>query len=236
MKSEAELTPLMRGTALFGSLDPTIMSDIVRGMREVRFEPRQTIFTRDGKGGDNSLLLLLDGRVRVSVLNAEGRELTFRFAGRGEVLGEVAVLDGGPRTADCIAVTRVTAMTITQRTLWQAIETHAPLARAVIRFLCQRVRDTSDQLEGIALYTIETRVARFLLSALKMAGLDLGADEVTLDLKATQSEMALLLGTGRPKINVAFSALENQGAVRRAGTRLICRPEALMDIVGASEV
>jgi CRP-like cAMP-binding protein len=234
MTTEAELIDVMKGTTLFGGLDAPALRTLLGAMREVRFAARQTMFTREDAG--TSLLVLLEGRVRVSVVNSEGRELTFRFAERGDVLGEIAVLDGGQRTADCVAVTPVRAMTITPAALWRLIEAEAPLARAVITFLCKRLRDTSDQLEGIALYKIEARVARFLLSALRLAGADLEEEEVALDLEVTQNEMALLLGTGRPKVNVALSALEDQGALERRGDRLLCRPEVLKDIAGAGDV
>jgi CRP/FNR family cyclic AMP-dependent transcriptional regulator len=234
MTTEAELIEVMKGTMLFGGLDAVAARALLGAMREVRFAARQTIFTRDDTG--SSLLLLLKGRVRLSVINSEGRELTFRYAERGDVLGEIAALDGDQRTADCVAVTPVRAMTLAPAALWRLIETQPPLARAVIEFLCKRLRDTSDQLEGIALYTIEARVARFLLSALKLSGASLESEEASLDLNMTQNEMALLLGTGRPRISVALSALEDQGALRRDGERLICRPAVLSDIVGAAEV
>jgi CRP-like cAMP-binding protein len=234
MPGEDEIVGLMRATTLFGGLDEAAAQALVRAMREVRFRARQTVFSRNDAG--TSLLLLVKGRVRLTIVNSEGRELTFRFASRGEVLGEIAALDGGGRTADCLAVTPVTAMTLAPAALWRLIEAHPPLARTVIGFLCRRLRDTTDQLESIALYTIEARVARFLLSALKLSGADLEAEEAALDLGMTQNEIALLLATGRPRVSVALSALEERGALRRDRDRLICRPQVLASIVDAAEI
>jgi CRP/FNR family cyclic AMP-dependent transcriptional regulator len=67
-------------------------------MREASFQAGQAIFARGDSGTD--IYLVTEGRVRLSVLSAEGRELSFSYAGPGDLFGEIAALDGGGRTAD----------------------------------------------------------------------------------------------------------------------------------------
>jgi CRP-like cAMP-binding protein len=200
-------------------------------MRPVRFAARQMIFSRDEAA--SSLLLILEGRARMSIVSAEGRELTVRFAGRGDLIGEIAALDGGLRTADGVATTAMRALALPAAALWKLIETSPPAAGAAIRFLCARLRSTTEQVESIALYPIEARVARFLLSALRLRGANGGKEWVELDVELSQGEIALLLGTSRPKINVALGALEEAGALRRDGEKFLCRPDQLRDLCGA---
>ena len=89
------------------------------------------------------------------------------------MFGEIAVLDGGQRTADATAVTKVQALTLSKPALMKLIETRPVVREAVIRFLCKRVREADQQLEGIALYPIEARLARFFLAAVRQkAGAD----------------------------------------------------------------
>jgi CRP/FNR family cyclic AMP-dependent transcriptional regulator len=229
--SAAEAIELLGRTPLFAGLDAASLELVARSMREVRFAARQTIFARYEAG--SNLLLILEGRARLSIINAEGRELTVRVAQRGDLIGEIAALDGGLRSADGVAATAMRALALQSASLWTFIETSPPLARAAIRFLCARLRSTTEQVESIALYPIEMRLARFLLSALRLGGVKGGKDWIGLDMELSQGEIALLLGTSRPKINVALGALEEGGAIRRDGEGLSCRPDHLRDICGA---
>jgi CRP-like cAMP-binding protein len=94
--------------------------------------------------------------------------LSFAHAGPGSIFGEIATLDGGERTASATAISRVQAMVLPQRAMLDLIENNPKVAVAAIRFLCTRLRDTDQLLEAIALHRIEVRLARLLLSALKL--------------------------------------------------------------------
>jgi CRP-like cAMP-binding protein len=107
------------------------------------------------------------------------------------------------------------------------IEARPSIAKAAIVFLCERLRTTDTNMEAIALYPIESRLARFLLSAVKLQspGAKEGVSRFCLDM--SQSELAMLLGASRPKVNAALAALEDAGAVRRDGIEFICDLEML---------
>lgn len=220
---------LLAQTALFGDLDEGDRIAVVGRMRRVQFETNQMIFSRGDPGRE--IYLVLDGRIRLSVLSAEGRELSFAHAGPGELFGEIATLDGGERTAGATAIGPVSAMTLPQKALGDLIESNAKVASAAIRFLCQRLRDTDQKLEAIALHRIEVRLARLMLSAIKMQGAAPGKDgQVKLDLGLSQSEIGLLIGASRPKVNLAITALEDMGAVTRSGAAYVCDLDTLSSI------
>ena len=91
----------------------------------------------------------------------------------------------------------------------------------MVSFLCRRLRDVSDRLETIALYPMDVRLARFLLTALGNRQAPPGR-RIPLELRFSQGELALLLGASRPKINAALGALESAGAIGRTSDRLFC--------------
>src|SRR5262245_5539415 len=163
--SISQVATLLGNTVLFGPLEQADRMAVARHMLKAAFAPHQTIFTR----GDASshVYLVVEGRVRLSVFSADGRLLSFKHASAGDVFGEIAALDGGPRSADAVALTRVVAMTLAAERLNQVIESNSRVARAAIACLCQRLRDTSAQAETIALHAVETRLARFLLARVK---------------------------------------------------------------------
>lgn len=230
MISKEALVDMLRKTGMFGTLDDADRKAVAQEMRETAFDPGQVIFARGDQGRD--IYLVTSGRVRLSVLTSEGRELSFAHAEAGQIFGEIAVLDGGARTADATAVSKVAALSLSKASLTRLIETRPVVREAVIKFLCKRVRDADHQLEGIALYPIEVRLARFFLAAVQQKGALKAGEKVTVDLPISQSELALLIGASRPKVNAALAMLEDQGAVTRKDSRFTCDIDELEAIAG----
>jgi len=229
MTHVALVTTLLGRTDMFGSLSDADRGAVAAEMREATYESGQLIFGRGDPGEE--MHLVVEGRVRLSVLSVEGRVLSFNHAGRGDVFGEIATLDGQARTADATALTQVITMTLTRASLWRLMEAKSLLAHAAVAFLCRRLRATSEQIEAIALHTIEMRLARFLLAALALRGQgEAGMQPIALDLGMSQTELGLLLGASRSKVNEAMAALEQVGAVHRSEGRVACNQRALQDV------
>jgi CRP/FNR family transcriptional regulator, cyclic AMP receptor protein len=218
------IVALLGKSALFGSLAEADRGAIASGMRRVQFEPDQMIFSRGDPARE--MYLVLEGKVRLSILTSDGRELSFAHAGPRNIFGEIATLDGGERTASATAISRVQAMALPQRTMLDFVEKRPKVAVAAIQFLCGRLRETDQLLEAIALHRIEVRLARLLLSALKLQA---GA-AVPLDLGMSQGELALLIGASRPKVSVALGLLQEMGAITRKGANLVCNTGMLQEI------
>jgi CRP/FNR family cyclic AMP-dependent transcriptional regulator len=230
MVAKEAIADMLGKTALFSPLSLDDRKTVAQELRETSWDQGQVVFSRGDPGRD--IYLVTAGRVRLSILTSEGRELSFAHAEPGHAFGEIAVLDGGMRTADATAVTKVQALTLSKTALMKLIEANPVVREAVIRFLCNRIREADQQLEGIALYPIEARLARFFLTAARQkAGPD-AEGSVVVDLPISQSELGLLIGASRPKVNAALALLEDQGAIERKDGRFTCRIEELEDIAG----
>lgn len=230
MAIETHIAELLGRTDLFIAVPRQVLGAIVEAMRPEDFTPGQMIFSRDEPGA--GLYLIVSGRVKLSVASTDGRELMLRFAEPGQIIGEIATIDGGTRTADAVAAGRVGAYVLGGAEFNRLLDAHPIIARAALKLVCSRLRDTTSQIEEIALYPIERRVGRFLLSALELGGHDVSTAEVALDLKMNQTELAMLLGASRPKVNVALGALEKAGAITRKGDAIVCRVAALRNYCG----
>jgi CRP/FNR family transcriptional regulator, cyclic AMP receptor protein len=225
----ALVTTLLGRTDLFGSLNEADRRAVAAQMRETTYESNQLIFGRGDQG--EGMHLVVEGRVRLSVLSVEGRVLSFNHASRGDIFGEIATLDGEARTADATALTRVVTMTLSRASFGRLMEANPLLAQAAIAFVCRRLRATSEQIETIALHSTEVRLARFLLAAIALRGQsEAGTQLASLDLGMSQTELGLLLGASRSKINEALAALERLEAVHRSEGRVACNVRALQDI------
>jgi len=228
-QNSATVAALLGQTAIFGPLAPADRLIVSGQMLKVELRPGQIVFAR-GDAARN-VYLVVSGSVRLSVFSVDGRLLSFKHANAGEIFGEIAALDGGQRTADAVALTRVVAMTLTKEQLDRLIETNLRVARAAIDWLCRRLRDTSAQAEAIALHPVEVRLARYLLSRLLPALPGHAADaKTTIELGISQGELASLIGASRQKVNAALGLLEDAGAVRRIGRRIACDPVLLARI------
>jgi CRP/FNR family transcriptional regulator, cyclic AMP receptor protein len=225
----ATVANLLGKTAIFAPLALPDRLAVAAQMLKVEFQPSQTVFTRGDAG--RCVYLVVSGCVRLSVFSAEGRLLSFKHANAGDIFGEIAALDGQPRTADAVALARVVAMTLAKEQLDRLLESNPRVARAAIAWLCQRLRDTSVQAEAIALHPVEVRLARYLLSRLMPASAaNTTGGEATVELGISQGELAPLIGASRQKVNAALGLLEDAGAVRRLGRRMACDPALLARI------
>jgi CRP/FNR family transcriptional regulator, cyclic AMP receptor protein len=231
MTHSSSIAVLLAKTALFGSLAQRDRLEVADQMRRIAFKPGQTIFARGDMGTD--VYLVVEGCVRLSVFSLDGRTLSFKHANAGEIFGEIAALDGGTRSADALALTRVEAMSLPQRRFNSLIEENPRVARAAIAFLCRRLRETSEQSEAIALHPIEARLARFFLSKCNQDETRGSSVKTTFELGMSQNELALLVGASRQKVNEALALLEKEGAVKRTGSKFTCTV-AKLKTIGAS--
>lgn len=225
------IADLLGATSLFSSLEESDREAIAARMRSVRFRPGQMIFDRGEAGRDT--FLVIKGRVRLSVLTSDGRELSLAHATAGSIFGEIAALDGRERTATATAITQVDAMMLSQSALLEVVTSKPAVAKACIKFLCSRLRDTDNRFEAIALYSIEVRLSRLLLSTIRASGSGAEGPHVSIDLGMSQSELALLVGASRSKVNRALMLLEDLGAITRSGSTIICDMATLGDIADA---
>jgi CRP/FNR family cyclic AMP-dependent transcriptional regulator len=225
----ALITTLLGRTDLFRSLSEADRGAVAAQMRKATFESGQLIFGRGDAG--EGLYLVVEGRVRLSVLSAEGRALSFGHACRGDIFGEIATLDGQARTADATALTCVTTTMLARSSVNRLMEARPQLAQAAVALLCRRLRATSEQMEAIALHSTQVRLARFLLAAIAMKGQgDANSRSIVLNLGMSQTELGLLLGASRSKVNEALATLENLGAIHSKTEHIECNVGALQDI------
>lgn len=224
---------LLAESPIFAGLEPADRDAIADLARRRTVSAGTLLFQRGDPGRE--MLVVGEGRVRLSVLSAEGRELSLRHAGPGSLIGEISVLDGAPRTADASAATDVTLWSIAKADLDRLALARPHLLGVFVRALCAKLRDTTDQLESVALYRLEARLARFLIGLCRQAEGGRQTGTVQIELALNQSEIADVIGASRPKVNRAFADLEAAGAVVRTAGGLTCRLGRLQAVAEGDE-
>ncbi|MDP3194638.1 Crp/Fnr family transcriptional regulator [Tabrizicola sp.] len=213
---------------IFSALSAESLAELAQGMREQHWGPGQLIFSR-GDAGDH-MLAILAGRVRLVLSSARGREIVLRTLGPSDILGEMALIDGEPRSADATAAEATTCLVLPRARFEAVAERRPDIGMAMARHLSSHLRRTNFQMESIALYDLQTRLVRFLLHSLAHTPDTGQGNQRRLTLGVNQTDVSAILGASRPKISQAFQALIAVGAIRRDGDAYLCDVAALTDL------
>ncbi len=220
-----------RSVPIFRDLPDAAFAELASASHGKQWPAATMLFQREDSS--THLIAVEKGRIRLSLQTSNGREFALRHVGAGALFGEIGILDGLPRSADAMAVTASSGYVIERSQLQALIQRNAPIADAFIRHLCSMLRYTTEHIETIALYGLEGRIARLLLSQLRQEDGRLGGHRIELDLN--QSDIAELLGASRPKVNQAIATLEKAGAIRRDGKTIFCNETKLAAIADPNE-
>ncbi|MBB4642274.1 Crp/Fnr family transcriptional regulator [Rhizorhapis suberifaciens] len=185
------------------------------------------VLLRQGDSGD-SLIILLEGQARVTVYSANGREIVLEYVGAGAVLGEIALLDGGRRTASVIAMERLRYIAIGRAAFETLLAGNHQIALRIMRELALRLRMANQTIETDRAYAAGPRLARFMLRLMRGEGKPVIA--------FSQTELSMFAGISRENINRQLSLWSQAGvtAVEPSGIRII-DPGTLEEIAASVE-
>lgn len=185
---------LLLSHPFFRGLDDRIVEGLVpRALtRKVK---RGALLFRKGDAGTN-LYVVCAGAVRVSAPSEHGKDAVFNLIVPGEIFGEIAFLDGGPRTADAVMIESGELMVIERRDFLPFLRDHPDLALRLLEVLCGRLRRTSQQLEDFIFLGLEPRLAKALLYLYERS-----SSQEAHRLKVTQRDISQLVGISRESTN-----------------------------------
>jgi CRP/FNR family transcriptional regulator, cyclic AMP receptor protein len=212
--SREEVKVLIGHCQLFRGLSELEYSELIARAHVRPFEAEDLIF-RIGDEGD-CLMAILQGRVRISVPSPDGREMVLALLGPGEILGEIAVLDGGERTADVTAHTAGSMAVIDRRDLLALFAREPTAWQAVVQVLCARLRCTDQHIAEIALLDLPARLARVLLRMADGNAHIEGKQKCSL----SQRQLGEMIGASRESVNKCISQWQRAGIVRMDGAAI----------------
>ncbi len=208
--SQSRRREMLAQTPLFGEVPAPLLDELAAKTRGVHIDAREVLFSK-GDPGDR-LFLVASGLIRIGVLSAEGREVTYGMIRPGEMFGEIAVLDGGPRTADATAMETSELLALNRKDLLDFLGLHPAQALHLLAVLCERVRRADDLLEDIVFRSLPSRLAKHLLVLDGAMGTRDTATGPAI-LRLSQQEIADYLGISRESVNKVLSKWEQSGIV-----------------------
>ncbi len=183
---------------LFEPLSPAEFDRLLAFARLEYFRAGRVVFAQ-GSPGD-SLLAVLEGEVTISAPSAEGREVVFAVIESGEFFGEVALLDGKPRSADAIARTDCTLLVIQRRDFMPFLEAHPQIALRLLPVLCAQIRRMSEHVQDALFLDQPARLAKKLLSLAAASG-EPTPEGTRIGRRLSQRELGNLVGMPRETVN-----------------------------------
>lgn len=201
--------------------------------RRATYRKGEVLYNQGDTG--NSAALILSGAIKISTFSAAGREIVFAYLSAGDMVGDVAVLDGSVRTATATAAEKVECFILPRAELNRMIASDPDLAVAVIRFLCGRLRATNSLLESDRSYEQAARLARGILRLLKEHG-HRDAEEGNLGLSINQTDLGAFVSMARENVSRQISDWGRAGILRLERGRIIIQDkEALEEIADIFE-
>lgn len=178
-----------------------------------------TLVVRRGAAADE-LYVVISGKLKAGVTLATGRDTTFDFLGANEVFGEIALFAGGTRTADIEAVEDCELLVLRRPEVLLAIRQEPEIATTLLQVMAERIVSLSETIEDVSSLDAGTRFARSLLKLAERFGTEPAPQNLQIQLKLSQQDLADLVGVSRVFVNGKLKSWEREGILTHRSGRL----------------
>jgi CRP-like cAMP-binding protein len=193
----------------------TRLSEVVE-LKEIR--RRQVIYLPGDPGA--AVYLVNGGRVKVSKVTRDGKELTLAYRGPGEIFGETCLIDGGPREEMAEAMENALVTEIERTEFERLLQTQASLGYKMTKILAQRRREVENKIENLVFKDVNSKLAELLLRLANEYGVD-DSRGTLVALKITHQEMANLIGSTRETVSLTLAQFKRKGLIQTEGRKVI---------------
>jgi CRP-like cAMP-binding protein len=215
---------------LFSGLNEEEIGEIGSYVERRTYRKKEVIFSEGDQS--NWFYILVDGKVKITKLSHEGKEIIIELISPGDLFGGFAVLKGFPYPANAVAMEDCEAVRISRHNLMGIIERFPNFMYDIMANLGERVREFSDTLKSIALERVESRIAALLLKLAEKTGERTAAGEIEIAMRLTKQDISEMVGaTVETSIRV-MSRFRKSGYLKDVEGKIVIKDlEALKSIV-----
>jgi CRP/FNR family cyclic AMP-dependent transcriptional regulator len=224
-----ERVELLEQAPLFSVLHPSDLRVLGARFHLVRYGKGEVIF-REGDTAER-LFLIDAGRVKLSIASPAGQELLIGVLGRGQIFGELEVIDRGTRAMDARTMEESRVYALDSDVFWTMMENRPPLARRLLELMARRLRRADETSQDLVFFDAPTRLARRLLQLAEEHGESVGSGKqsVRVTVRVTQEELAHMIGVSRESANRLVASFSERGWIDwNEGYPILLQPEALV--------
>ena len=195
---------------LLGKLSGDEIDTLLHYARVERYPAGSEVFAKGSPG--SSMMAVLRGTLKMSSVSAEGKEVVFNLMNPGDYFGEIALLDGEARSTDAVAMNDCELLVLHRRDFMPILEKRADICLILLKVLCQRLRQTTEQVEDVLFRHLESRIAKALLHLVESASLH-SVQGLSVDLHLSQRELGNIAGCSRESVNKTLQAWHRAGFI-----------------------
>ena len=199
----------LRNVPFFAGLSGQELEALADSLEKRTFGKGMIIFHKGSPG--QTLYIIESGKVRIFIISESGQEISVNIYGPGDAFGELALLDGLPRSAGAVAMEQTVTFTLHRDDFLRHLEAHPRMARSIIEVLSTRLRYTTTYAESLAFLDVYGRVAAKLLELAERYGVQ--KEGIEIELRLTQAELASWVGTTRESVNKVLGTFRGQGLI-----------------------
>lgn len=190
---------------------------------QLRAYRRGELIVRQGQPGE-SFFVIVRGRVSVTILSPEGREVVVGSLGEGDHFGEMALVDDEPRSATVVAQERSELAVLSRDVFFELLRSNFLLARALLRTFSRRLRRANATIEGLASLDVKSRLARYFRELAAARGRKAGGGWAVV-VRPAQREIADTIGSSRETVSRTMSQMAKEQLIVPKGRVVYVRIE-----------
>ena len=214
-------TTVLKSVPLFASFPDDQLRMLVSVVTR-RSAPRGSVIMAAGDPID-SLYIIISGRLKVMMGDANGKEVILSLIGPGEFFGEMGLIDDSPRSASVVAIEPCELLSITKRDFRKCLAENVEMAMTVMRGLVRRLREADRKIGSLALLDVYGRVARLLLDMSENVN---GQKMVTKRLP--KQDIAKMIGASREMVSRVMKDLQIGGYIEMRGSSIVLRDTIML--------
>jgi CRP-like cAMP-binding protein len=213
---------LLRTVPVFAEVGEADLEKLATLATRKRY-PKDGVVFFENEAGD-TLFMVAEGRVKVTILGDDGREIILSVLGPGEFFGEMALLDNEPRSATTIAAEDSELVSLS-RADFEGVLAHNPgIMSSLIKVLTARLRHANHQISTLALLDVYGRVARVIVEMARDDGKRLKDGRISFQ-RPTHQEIANRIGTTRETVTRMLKDLQRQNLIKVTGKEIVLEPD-----------
>ena len=214
-------TAVLKAVPLFASF-PEDQLRMLTSVITRRSLPRSTTVMASGDPTD-SLYIVLSGRLKVMMSDAEGKEVILSILGPGEFFGEMGLIDDAPRSASVVSIEACELLSIAKRDFKKSLAENFEMNMAVMRGLVRRLREADRKIGSLALLDVYGRVARLLLDMAENVN-----GEKIVTKRLPKQDIAKMIGASREMVSRVMKDLQTGGYIEMRGSNIVLRDTIML--------
>ena len=212
---------LLRTVPIFADLSEADLEKLT-GLALRKRYPKDGVVFFENESGD-TLFMISQGRIKVTILGDDGREIILSVLGSGDFFGEMALLDNEPRSATAIAAEDSELLSLSRADFEGVLATNPAMMMSLIKVLTGRLRHANHQISTLALLDVYGRVARVIVELGREDGKRLKDGRISFQ-RPTHQEIANRIGTTRETVTRMLKDLQRQSLIKVTGREIVLEP------------